>query len=83
MLHVHAHLYNLNMWLILWTCSRKVEAVLLDASIPFLNHVMLNLCINSNRNKTVFITNTNITLRPMKVKATLIKMSTNNPLFLT
>ena len=28
-LHAHVHFYNLNVWLKLWVCSRKVEAVLL------------------------------------------------------
>ena len=32
----HVHLYNLNVWLI-WAYSRKIEAVLLAASVSFLS----------------------------------------------
>ena len=45
----HVHLRNLNVWLIMWVCSRKVEAVLLAASVTFL---CLNPSRNSDRNKT-------------------------------
>ena len=48
--YVHAHLCNLNVWLMMWVCSRKVEAVLLAASVSFLSPVMLNP--SSNRSKT-------------------------------
>ena len=36
---VHVHLYNLNVWLIMWACFRKFKALLLAA---FLSPVMLN-----------------------------------------
>ena len=36
-LHSFAHLYTLNMWLIMWVCSTTVEAVLLAASVSFLS----------------------------------------------
>ena len=32
----HVHLCDLNVWLIIWECSRKIEALLLAASIIFL-----------------------------------------------
>ena len=37
---------------IMWACSRKVEAVLLAASVSFLSPAILNPSRNSNRNKT-------------------------------
>ena len=52
LMFAHAHLYNLNEWSIMWACSRKVEAVLLAASVSFLSPAMLNPSRNSNRNKT-------------------------------
>ena len=36
----------------MWVCSRKVKAVLLAAFVPFLSLVMLDLCRNSDGNKT-------------------------------
>ena len=36
----------------MWVCSRKIEAVLLAASVSFLSPMMLNSSRNSNRNKT-------------------------------
>ena len=49
-----AHVYTLNMyvWLIMWVCSSKVDAVLLAASVSFLSPAMLNPSRNSDRNKT-------------------------------
>ena len=47
-----AHLCNLYVWLIMWVCSSKVEAVLLAASVSFLSPVMLNPKRNSKRYKT-------------------------------
>ena len=52
LMFAHMHLYTVNMWLIKWTCSSKVEAVLLAASVSFLSPAMLNLSRNSDRNKT-------------------------------
>ena len=52
LMFAHAHLCNLNMWSIMWACSRKVEAVQLAASVSFLCPVMLNPSRNSNRKKT-------------------------------
>ena len=52
LMFVHAHWYTLNVWLIIWACSSKVEAVLLAASVLFLNPAMLNPSRNSDRNKT-------------------------------
>ena len=48
----HVHLCNLNMWSIILACSRKIEAVLLAASVSFLSPAMLNPSRNSDRNKT-------------------------------
>ena len=45
--NVCKHLCNLNVWLIIWSCSRKVDAVLLAASVSFLSPAR-----NRNRNKT-------------------------------
>ena len=47
-----AHLYNINVRLIMWACSSKVEAALLAAFVLFLRPVMLNLSRDSNRNNT-------------------------------
>ena len=44
--------YDLNVWLIIWVCYRKVEAVLVTAFVSFLSPAMLNPSRNSNRNKT-------------------------------
>ena len=52
LMFAHVHLYTLNMWLIMWAYSSKVEAVLLAASVSFLNPAMLNPNRNSDRNKT-------------------------------
>ena len=49
---VDVHLCILNMWLIIWACSSKVEAVLLATSVSFLSPAMLNPSRNSDRNKT-------------------------------
>ena len=46
-----AHLHS-NMWLIMWACSSKAEAILLAASVSFLSPVMLNPSRNSDRNMT-------------------------------
>ena len=40
------------MWLIMWACPSKVEAVLLADSVSFLSSVMLNPSRNSDSNKT-------------------------------
>ena len=45
-------MYTLNVWLITWACSSKVEAVLLAASVTFLSPEMLNPSRNSDSNKT-------------------------------
>ena len=57
-LRSHAHfnvcacaLVHSNVWLIMWACSGKVEAVLLAASASFLSPAMLNSSRNSDRNK--------------------------------
>ena len=52
LMFAHVHLYTLNVWLIMWACSSKVEAVLLAASVSFLSPMMLNPSRNSDRNKT-------------------------------
>ena len=52
LMFAHTHLYTLNVWLIIWVCSSKVEAVLLAASVSFFSPAMLNPSRNSNRNKT-------------------------------
>ena len=53
LMFAHEHLSNLNVWSIMWECSRKVEAVLLQsASVSFLCRAMLNPSRNSDRNKT-------------------------------
>ena len=49
LMFAHAHMYTINMWLIMWVCSSKVEAVLLAASVSFLS---LNPSRNSDRNET-------------------------------
>ena len=47
------HLYTLNVWLIIWVCSKKVDACRVAvASVSFLSPAILNLSRNSNRNKT-------------------------------
>ena len=52
LMFAHVHLCNLNVWSIMWVCSRKVEAVLLAAFVSFLSPAMLNPSRNSDRNKT-------------------------------
>ena len=52
LMFAHAHSCNLNVWSIMWACSRKVEAVLLAASVSFLCPAMLNRSRNSDMNKT-------------------------------
>ena len=52
LMFVDVHLCILNMWLIIWACSSKVEAVLLATSVSFLSPAMLNPSRNSDRNKT-------------------------------
>ena len=52
LMFAHVHLCNRNVWLIMWACSRKVEAVLLAASVSFLSQAMLIPSRNSDRNKT-------------------------------
>ena len=54
-LHSFAHLYTLNVWLIMWVCSSAVEAVLLAASASFLSPATLNPSRNSDRNKYLII----------------------------
>ena len=58
-LRCHAHfnvctcaLCNLNVWLTLWVCPRKVEAELLAVSAQIFIQAMLNPSRNSYRNKT-------------------------------
>ena len=45
-------LCNLNVWLKLWVCPRKVEAELLAVSAQIFIQAMLNPSRNSDRNKT-------------------------------
>ena len=52
LMFAHVHLYNLNVWLIMWACSRRVDGVLLAASVSFLSPAILNPSRNSDRNKT-------------------------------
>ena len=52
LMFAHVHFCNLNVWSIMWACSRKVEAVLLAASVSIHCPAMLNPSRNSNRNKT-------------------------------
>ena len=52
LMFAHSHFCNLNVWLIMWGCSRKVDTVLLAASVSFLSPVMLNPSRNSDRNKS-------------------------------
>ena len=40
LMFAHAHLRNQNVWLIMWACSREVEAVLLAAAVSFLSQAM-------------------------------------------
>ena len=47
----HVHLCSLIMQSIMYACSRKVEALLLAASVSFLSPAMLNPSRNSDRNK--------------------------------
>jgi len=47
----HAHLYNLNLWLIIVGVSRKVGAVLLFVSLLFLSSTILNLNRNSKMDR--------------------------------
>ena len=80
----HAHLLNLhvNMWLIMWECSRNVEAMLLAVSVSFLSPAMLNPSRNSDRNKTSTRYKAIIQFwRPIKVRATLIKIHVNLRIF--
>ena len=51
-LKIQVHFYNLHVRLIMWACSRKVEAVLLAAFILFLSPAMTNLDRNSDMNNT-------------------------------
>ena len=52
LMFAHVQFYNLHVWLIMWACSRKVEAVLLAAFILFLSPAMPNLDRNSDMNNT-------------------------------
>ena len=52
LMFAHVHVYNLNVWLIMWACSRKVEAVLLADFVLFLSPAMPNLDRNTDRNNT-------------------------------
>ena len=52
LMFAHAHFCNPNMWLIMWVCSMKVEAVLLAAFVLFLSPAVPNLDRNTNRNHT-------------------------------
>ena len=52
LMFVHAHFYNIKVWLIMWECSRKVEAVLLAVFVLFLSPAMFNLDRNTDRNNT-------------------------------
>ena len=45
-------LYVVHVWLIMWTCSRKVEAVLLAAFVLFLSPGTPNLDRNTDGNNT-------------------------------
>ena len=49
---LHCQVLFANVWLIMWACCRKVEAVLLAAFVSFLSPAMLNPSRNSDRNKT-------------------------------
>ena len=45
LMFAHVHFYNFNVWLILGTCSRKVEAVMANTSLLFIKLVTtLNSC---------------------------------------
>ena len=48
----HVYFYDLNAWLIMCVCSRKVEAVLLAVFVLFLSPTIHNLDRNSDRNNT-------------------------------
>ena len=48
----HVHFCNSNVWLIMWVCSMKVEAVLLAAFVLFLSPAMPNLDRNTDKNHT-------------------------------
>ena len=50
-LHFHAH-FNVCAILIMWTCSSKVEVVMLAASVSFLSPAMLNQSRIRDSNKT-------------------------------
>ena len=52
LMFAHAHLCSLNMWSIILVFSRKVDVVLLAASVSWLSPAMLNPSRNSDRNKT-------------------------------
>ena len=47
-----AHFCNSNLWLLMWACSMKVEAVLLVAFVLFLSPAVPNLDRNTERNHT-------------------------------
>ena len=51
LMFVHVHLYTLNVGLIMWACSSKVEALGFVA-VSFLSPALRNPSRNSNRNKT-------------------------------
>ena len=52
LMFAHEYFYNLNMWLIMWACSRNVECMLLAAFILFLSQAMPNLDRNTDWNNT-------------------------------
>ena len=52
LMFAHLHFCNLNALSIMWVCSRKVDTVLLAASVSFLSPVMLDTSRNSDRNKS-------------------------------
>ena len=51
-LSCHPHLCNLNMWSIMWVCSRNVETVLLAASVSFFSPPMLSRISERNNTST-------------------------------
>ena len=53
LMFVHKHFYQLTVRLIIWVCSRKIEAVFLAAFVFFLSPVMHYLDRNSNRDNTI------------------------------
>ena len=52
LMFAHTHFCNSNVWLIMWVCSMKVEAVLLAAFVLFLSPAVPNLDRNTDRNHT-------------------------------